>query len=138
MIQSTYLSSFSHHFPLYELIIMSGNVPVLSCYLLSPECLSHFSPLNQGNSIFFQFSIQTLSAPSNFQRHLRRWAPQQPFYVCLQSPKYLFNLLFGSRLCPTLATHGLQPTRLLSPWDFPGKNTGVSCHFLPQGIFPTQ
>ena len=28
--------------------------------------------------------------------------------------------------------------RLLCPWDFPGKNTGVSCHFLFQGIFPTQ
>ena len=24
------------------------------------------------------------------------------------------------------------------PWDFPGKNTGVGCHFLCQGIFPTQ
>ena len=33
---------------------------------------------------------------------------------------------------------GLQPTRLLCPWDFPGKDTGVGCHFLPQGIFPTQ
>ena len=28
--------------------------------------------------------------------------------------------------------------RLLCPWDFPGKNTGVSCHSLLQGIFPTQ
>ena len=35
-------------------------------------------------------------------------------------------------------THGLEPTRLLSPWDSPGKNTGVSCHFLLQGIFLTQ
>ena len=26
--------------------------------------------------------------------------------------------------------HGLQPTRLLHPWDFPGKNTGVGCHCL--------
>ena len=26
----------------------------------------------------------------------------------------------------------------LGPWDFPGKNTGVGCHFFPQGIFPTQ
>ena len=34
--------------------------------------------------------------------------------------------------------HGLQPTRLLRPWDFPGKNTGVGCHFLLQGIFLTQ
>ena len=26
--------------------------------------------------------------------------------------------------------HGLQPTRLLCPWDFPGKSTGVGCHHL--------
>ena len=32
----------------------------------------------------------------------------------------------------------LQPSRLLCPWDFPGKNTRVSCHALLQGIFPTQ
>ena len=29
-------------------------------------------------------------------------------------------------------------TRLLCPWDFPSKNTGVGYHFLFQGIFPTQ
>ena len=41
--------------------------------------------------------------------------------------------------CPTLLQpHGLQHTRLLCPWDFPGKNTGVGCHFLLQGIFLTQ
>ena len=27
---------------------------------------------------------------------------------------------------------------LLCPWDSPGKNTGVGCHFLLQGVFPTQ
>ena len=31
----------------------------------------------------------------------------------------------------------LQPCGLC-PWDFPGKSTGVGCHFLLQGIFPTQ
>ena len=31
----------------------------------------------------------------------------------------------------------LQPARLLCPWNFPGMNTGVGCHFLLQGIFPT-
>ena len=31
--------------------------------------------------------------------------------------------------------HGLQPTRLLHPWDFPGKSTGVGCHHL-LGIVP--
>ena len=30
--------------------------------------------------------------------------------------------------------HGLQPTRLLRPWDFPGKSTGVGCHCLLQVV----
>ena len=34
--------------------------------------------------------------------------------------------------CPTLRSHRQQPTRLLCPWDSPGKNTGVGCHFLLQ------
>ena len=38
----------------------------------------------------------------------------------------------------SLWPHELQPTRLLHPWDFPGKNTEVGCHFLLQGIFLTQ
>ena len=38
----------------------------------------------------------------------------------------------------SLRPHGLQPARLLCPWDFPDKNTGMGCHFLLQGIFPIQ
>ena len=38
----------------------------------------------------------------------------------------------------SLWPHGLQPTRLLCPWNVPGKNTGVGCHFLLQGIFEIQ
>ena len=34
--------------------------------------------------------------------------------------------------CLTLRPHGLQFTRLLYPWDFPGKNTEVGYHCLPQ------
>ena len=30
--------------------------------------------------------------------------------------------------------HGLQPTRLLRPWDFPGKSTGVGCHCLLRSL----
>ena len=44
-----------------------------------------------------------------------------------------------AKLCLTLLwAHGLQPTRLPCPWDFPGKNTRVGCHFFLQGIFLTQ
>ena len=37
--------------------------------------------------------------------------------------------------CPTLRPHGLQPTRLLRPWDFPGKSTGVGCRCLLRCYF---
>ena len=48
-------------------------------------------------------------------------------------------LLFSCQVMSnSLWPHGLQPARLLCPWDFPCKNTGMSCHFLLQGIFPTQ
>ena len=36
--------------------------------------------------------------------------------------------------CPTVRPHRRQPTRLLCPWDSPGKNTGVGCHFLLQCV----
>ena len=38
----------------------------------------------------------------------------------------------------SLQPHGLQLNRLLCPWDSPGKNTGVGCQALLQGIFPSQ
>ena len=44
------------------------------------------------------------------------------------SPKHESEV---TQSCPTLSDpHGLQPTRLLHPWDFPGKSTGVGCHCL--------
>ena len=42
-------------------------------------------------------------------------------YVCVHA-----------QLCPTFCNP--MPAMLLCPWDFPGKNTGVGCHFLIQGI----
>ena len=41
-----------------------------------------------------------------------------------------------SVMSDSLGRHGLLPSRLLCPCNFPG-NTGVGCHFLLQGIFPT-
>jgi len=44
-----------------------------------------------------------------------------------------------TKSCPTLWDPiDCSPARLLCSWDFLGKSTGVGCHFLLQGIFPTQ
>ena len=47
-------------------------------------------------------------------------------------------MLSNSVVSDSLQSHGLQPARLLCPCNFPGKNTGVGCHFLLKGIFLTQ
>ena len=47
--------------------------------------------------------------------------------------RYEFSVTSSS-----LQLRGLQPTRLLCAWASPGKTTGVDCHFLLQGITPTQ
>ena len=56
----------------------------------------------------------------------------------LQSPQRdqqsgnVWGVVSRSVVSSSLWSHGLQPTRLPHPWDSPGKNTGVSCHFLLQ------
>ena len=54
----------------------------------------------------------------------------------------MFIPSFSMRVCSvmldSLQPHGLQPAKLLCPWDFPGKDTGVGRHFLLQEIFPAQ
>ena len=71
-------------------------------------------------------------------RHCNRWFAESHFKI--KTSPVLKNCCYCSLLhCVQLLwPHGLYPTRLLCPWDFPGKNTGVGCHFLLQGIFLIQ
>ena len=41
-----------------------------------------------------------------------------------------FCCLIAKSYSTVLRPHRLQPTSLVCPWDFPGKYTGVGCHFL--------
>ena len=54
-------------------------------------------------------------------------------YVCVRVSPHAHSAVSDS-----LQPHGLQSARLLCPWGSPGQNTGVGCHFLLQGILPTQ
>ena len=81
---------------------------------------------------------------STQERHGRRWAPASGWSWGSALSSGLFTGLLGliekavrcSAMSESLWPHG--PTRLLCPWDSPSKNTGLGCHFLHQGIFPTQ
>ena len=63
--------------------------------------------------------------------------------LCLHSfaittPSLLPCTLHHSVMSSSLRPHGLKPARLHCPWNFPGKNPGIGCHILLQGIFLSQ
>ena len=73
-----------------------------------------------------------------FRSQLREWiaeALRSERSILSESEKWKWSRSIVSGF---LRPHGLYPTRLLHPWNFLGKSTGVGCHFLLQGIFLTQ
>ena len=91
-------------------------------------------------------SQQSWFDQKEWRKNTRSW-PKQPYKA---SPALIsFTWSLGARTLLVLSvTHlvvsnsfpprGLESTRLLCPWDSPGKNTGVGCYPLLQGIVPTQ
>ena len=78
--------------------------------------------------------------------HTALCLPRVP--ACFPGPA-CFSLFSPQQLCTcvcqvavvvsdSLQPHALLPARLLCPWGSPGKNTGMGCPVLLQGIFPTQ
>ena len=70
-------------------------------------------------------------------------APKVHFPVDLKLSTKKKKVFLIYRLSPSVVSyslqpHRLQPARLLYPWDSQGKNTGLGCHVLLQGIFLTQ
>ena len=69
-------------------------------------------------------------------------SPEAPFTVSL--PATVQGTATGGTASESLSltesstSHGCHCTRLLCPWNSPGRNTGVGCHSLLRGIFPTQ
>ena len=67
-------------------------------------------------------------------------APTRYIILSFNSPNEVLtscpSCFLVAKSCPTLCDP--MDYRLLCPWDFLGKNTGVGCHLLPQGIFWTQ
>ena len=68
-------------------------------------------------------------------------AEVRPMNVVAQAGNNHLLLFSHSVVSDSLRPHELQPTTLLCPWNFSGKNSGMGCHYLYyalQGIFPTQ
>ena len=63
---------------------------------------------------------------------------EQSSWLCLELGCCCCCCFSLSVVSDSLRPHRLKPGGLLCPWDSPGKNTGVCCYFLLQGIFQTQ
>ena len=72
--------------------------------------------------------------------HALRWVPPDPLQQT-RSPSVSATTVashpetgvcWGAQSCLTLRPPGLQPARLLCPWDSPDKNTRAGCHLLLQ------
>ena len=107
-------------------------------FLLSVINTQHLSTRSR-NSFSFLHSLSTLHHLRSVWHHI--------LFTLLEPPlKNVIVLVSGvqqseSLTCVSVSNssqpHGLRPGRLLWPWYFPSKNTGVGCHFLLLGIFPT-
>ena len=91
----------------YLLLLLSRFSRARLC--ATPRTAAHQAPLSLG---FFR------------QDHWSRLPFPSPMH---ESKKWKWS---HSVVSNCLRHHGLQPTRLLGPWDFPGKSTGVGCHCL--------
>ena len=79
-------------------------------------------------SLIGKWNNKTKNVLSNFSEKSERMITI-PFVLnqCMLSCSVMSNSLWP---------FGLQPARLLCPWDFLGKNTGEGCHFPPPGDLP--
>ena len=96
------------------------------CGMLCYAMLSHFSRVRL--CVTPEMAAHQAPPSLGFSRQ-EHWSGL-PFPSPMQeSEKWKWSC---SVMSDSLRPHGLQPTRLLHPWDFPGKCTGVGCHCLLQ------
>ena len=89
----------------------------------------YMKQINNKDQLFLQHR-KLCSISSNNQQWKR-------IYIHIHVYIYLY-MHVCSAVSNSLRPYGFLPARLLCPWDFPGKNAGVGCHFLLQGVFLTQ
>ena len=80
---------------------------------------------------------KTLKLDANINKQVK-FEIKHTMLFTLASPKIKCMHASHSLRSTSLLPHELQPSRFLCPWNFPGKNTVVGCHFLLQGIYPSQ
>ena len=115
---------------IYEFIFIHANCHLRgdeeneSSYLCMLLLLSRFSHVQLCENPYTAAHQAPLSLGFSRQEHWSEFPFPSPMHEC-EKWKWSHSVVFDSQ-----RPHGLRPTRLLGPWDFPGKSTGVGCHCL--------
>ena len=98
---------------------------VITYLFIQDKAFSFYVDFTQDRKLkwILSYSLDVGSRDVPIRAHI--WAPILDNAAAAAAAKSLQS-------CPTLWPHRREPTRLPRPWDSPGKNTGVGCHFLLQ------
>ena len=122
-----YSESCNHHHNQFQDVLITPTRN-LTCPQLSPPNL----PISSPRQLLIYFLSQQIYLFWTFHLHKQNhtlWSSVTGFFHLTVS---------NSVISESLQPHGLQPARLLYPWNSPGKNTRVGSHSLLQGISPAQ
>ena len=127
------------HFLLQCMKVKSENEVAQSCLTLS-DPMDCSLPSSSIRGIFQARVLEWGAFSELAQGHINELILESKLKILTLHSLFQFSSVQFSRsvVSDSLRPHGLSTTRLLHPWDFPGKSTGVGCHFLLQRIFPTQ
>ena len=128
----THTHTHTHtHTPLQEKVCQPWSKSKIHYLPSTSHCLSLIEPKNY----LLDAVIRNLWLPKQKKFSARRQKSTSKFILgeWREISQHACSVVSDS-----LQSHGLWPARLLCPWDFPGKNTGVDCYFLFQATFLTQ
>ena len=118
------------------------------CWCFSPHLASFLTRklLSIGMNVCVLWKLDWTKVPFEAELFCNIWRKYFAYDKDIMTLAYLtmvYELCQAIRLSHSVVSDSLrpsgpEPTRLFCPWDYPSKNTGVSCHFLLQRIFLTQ
>ena len=134
------LQSFqaSGSFPISQLFASSDqSIGASTSASVLPTNIQGLFPLGLTGSI----SLQSKGLSKVFLQHHSSKASILLCSACFMVQLFHPYMATGKTMCVRVTQSCLtlcDPMACSQPWDLPGKNTGVGCHFLLQGIFPMQ
>ena len=146
ILQARILEGFAHAL-LQEILPTQGSNPCLYIYCIGKRALFHWHHLGSPSVSYQDLKdanegVGEQTELGMIKLHFKqlctsRFQPEESscwyfggFPLEKESGKWKRS---RSVVSDSYQLHGLQPTRFLCPWDFPGSSVGVGCHFLLQG-----